>query len=96
MLSLCSSLAVMFAVLPPAAQVYEELEAGGAFDDGNIARSNLFLSVHDAVLFAQQTTGESRASPEVGPSVYNNLIIQILFITSHTNTCCSKELRLGV
>ncbi|XP_041800878.1 solute carrier family 26 member 9-like [Chelmon rostratus] len=46
------------------AQVYEELEAGGAFDDGNIARSNLFLSVHDAVLFAQQTTGESRASPE--------------------------------
>ncbi|XP_035511741.1 solute carrier family 26 member 9-like [Morone saxatilis] len=44
------------------AQVYEELEAGGAFDDGNIARSNLFLSVHDAVLFAQQTTGERRFS----------------------------------
>ncbi|XP_062283133.1 solute carrier family 26 member 9-like [Scomber scombrus] len=40
------------------AQVYEELETGGAFDDGNIARSNLFLSVHDAVLFAQQTSGE--------------------------------------
>ncbi|XP_025757068.1 solute carrier family 26 member 9 [Oreochromis niloticus] len=40
------------------AQVYEELEAGGAFEDGNIARSNLFLSVHDAILFAQQTSGE--------------------------------------
>ncbi|XP_028265721.1 solute carrier family 26 member 9-like [Parambassis ranga] len=40
------------------AQVCEELEAGGAFDNGNIGRSNLFLSVHDAVLFAQQTSGE--------------------------------------
>ncbi|TKS76664.1 Solute carrier family 26 member 9 [Collichthys lucidus] len=44
------------------AQVYEELEAGGAFDDGSIARGNLFLSVHDAVLFAQQTAGERRVS----------------------------------
>ncbi|XP_044208159.1 solute carrier family 26 member 9-like [Thunnus albacares] len=44
------------------AQVYEELEVGGAFDNGNIARSNLFLSVHDAVLFAQQTSGERGVS----------------------------------
>ncbi|XP_023271363.1 solute carrier family 26 member 9 isoform X2 [Seriola lalandi dorsalis] len=44
------------------AQVYEELEAGGAFDKGNIARSNLFLSVHDAILFAQHTSGERRVS----------------------------------
>lgn len=44
--------------MTPAAQVYEELEAGGAFDDGGIACNNLFLSVHDAVLFAEQTTGE--------------------------------------
>ncbi|KAM3617962.1 uncharacterized protein V6R79_013298 [Siganus canaliculatus] len=44
------------------AQVYEELEAGGAFDDGNIPRNNLFLSVHDAILFAQQNTGERRDS----------------------------------
>lgn len=44
------------------AQVYEELADGGAFDDGNIARSNLFLSVHDAILFAQQTSGERGAS----------------------------------
>lgn len=52
-------------VLPPAAQVYEELEAGGAFDDGSIGRNNLFLSVHDAILFAQQETGERRDSPKV-------------------------------
>ncbi|KAJ4934461.1 hypothetical protein JOQ06_007256 [Pogonophryne albipinna] len=47
------------------AQVYEELEAGGAFDDGNISRSNLFLSVHDAVVFAQQSSAERRVSREV-------------------------------
>lgn len=57
---------MVFVVLPPVAQVYEELETGGAFDDGNIARSNLFLSVHDAILFAQQPTGGRRASPKVG------------------------------
>ncbi|XP_034552105.1 solute carrier family 26 member 9-like [Notolabrus celidotus] len=42
------------------AQVYEELKAGGAFDDGNIASSNLFLSVHDAVLFAAQHSREKQ------------------------------------
>lgn len=56
-----------FFVLPPTAQVYEELAVGGAFDDGNIARSNLFLSVHDAIVFAQQTSGERQVSPKVGP-----------------------------
>lgn len=52
--------------MTPAAQVYEELEAGGAFDDGSIARNNLFLSLHDAVLFAQQTTGERCGPVKVG------------------------------
>ncbi|KAG7520189.1 solute carrier family 26 member 9 [Solea senegalensis] len=47
------------------AQVYEELEAGGAFDNDNIARSNLFLSVHDAVLFAQRYSEEKRDSQKV-------------------------------
>ncbi|XP_074498909.1 solute carrier family 26 member 9-like [Sebastes fasciatus] len=46
------------------AQVYEELEVGGAFDDGNISRSNLFLSIHDAIVFAQQTSGERQVSPK--------------------------------
>ncbi|KAJ8378042.1 hypothetical protein AAFF_G00249130 [Aldrovandia affinis] len=35
------------------AQVYEELEVGGVFEEGSIARSHLFLTVHDAILFAQ-------------------------------------------
>lgn len=56
-------------VFPPAAQVYKEMEAGGAFDDGNIARHNLFLSVHDAVVFVQQTAEERRVSPRDGPAV---------------------------
>lgn len=60
----------VFVVLPPAAQVYEELEVGGAFDDGNISRSNLFLSIHDAIVFAQQTSGERQVSPKVGSPPY--------------------------
>lgn len=52
--------------LTPAARVYEELEAGGAFDDSSTAGNNLFLSVHDAVLFAQQTTGERCGQAKVG------------------------------
>uniref|UniRef100_A0A3Q1JPE1 STAS domain-containing protein n=1 Tax=Anabas testudineus TaxID=64144 RepID=A0A3Q1JPE1_ANATE len=51
------------------AQVYEELEAGGAFEDGNISRSNLFLSVHDATLFAQHDSGKMQVSLLVGPSL---------------------------
>ncbi|KAM4609770.1 solute carrier family 26 member 9-like [Polymixia lowei] len=44
------------------AQVYEELEAGGVFDEGSIARNHLFLSVHDAILFAQQSSGDTGVS----------------------------------
>ncbi|XP_018616282.1 solute carrier family 26 member 9-like isoform X1 [Scleropages formosus] len=36
------------------AQVYEELETGGVFEEGSIARGHLFPSVHDAILFAQE------------------------------------------
>uniref|UniRef100_A0A3Q3JKK0 STAS domain-containing protein n=1 Tax=Monopterus albus TaxID=43700 RepID=A0A3Q3JKK0_MONAL len=80
LISLCGSPCVIFLAVLPAAQVYEELEAGGAFEDGNISRSNLFPSVHDAILFAQHTSGERPASLNVGP---NNLStgIQILFAT---------------
>uniref|UniRef100_A0A7N8WYD5 Solute carrier family 26 member 9 n=1 Tax=Mastacembelus armatus TaxID=205130 RepID=A0A7N8WYD5_9TELE len=55
------------------AQVYEELEAGGAFEDSSIARSNLFLSVHDAVLFAQHTSGERRVSLKQNIFFYQSL-----------------------
>ncbi|KAJ3586559.1 hypothetical protein NHX12_012956 [Muraenolepis orangiensis] len=45
------------------AQVYEELEAGGAFDDGEggISRRHLFLTVHDAVLYAQHASAGNAA-----------------------------------
>lgn len=35
------------------AQVFEELEAGGVFEESCITPRHMFLSVHDAVLFAQ-------------------------------------------
>ncbi|KAI1892688.1 hypothetical protein AGOR_G00136130 [Albula goreensis] len=41
------------------AQVYEELEAGGVFEDGSITRGHLFLSIHDAILFAQKRARDS-------------------------------------
>lgn len=38
------------------AQVFEELETGGVFEESSITPSHMFLSVHDAVLFAQSLT----------------------------------------
>ncbi|KAK2825119.1 hypothetical protein Q7C36_019046 [Tachysurus vachellii] len=35
------------------AQVFEELEAGGVFEESGITPNHIFLSVHDAILFAQ-------------------------------------------
>uniref|UniRef100_A0A4W3GIU2 Solute carrier family 26 member 9 n=1 Tax=Callorhinchus milii TaxID=7868 RepID=A0A4W3GIU2_CALMI len=50
------------------AQVYEDIEIGGMFDEGGLDRSCLFLSVHDAVLYAmvkanegEQETGNDKA-----------------------------------
>ncbi|CAL8367041.1 unnamed protein product [Lota lota] len=41
-------------------QVYEELEVGGALDgEGSLSRTCLFLTVHDAVLYAQHTSAEN-------------------------------------
>ncbi|XP_076840165.1 solute carrier family 26 member 9-like [Brachyhypopomus gauderio] len=37
------------------AQVLEELESGGVFEESCITAADVFLSVHDAVLFAQNT-----------------------------------------
>ncbi|XP_070304071.1 solute carrier family 26 member 9 isoform X1 [Salvelinus sp. IW2-2015] len=44
------------------AQVYEELEGGGVFEEGNIAQGHLFLSVHDAILCAQQRSRNTENS----------------------------------
>ncbi|XP_072419860.1 solute carrier family 26 member 9-like [Chiloscyllium punctatum] len=41
-------------------QVYEDIESGGMFDEGGLERSCLFLSVHDAVLYALARMSENR------------------------------------
>ncbi|KAI4898669.1 hypothetical protein NFI96_018000 [Prochilodus magdalenae] len=47
------------------AQVFEELEAGGVFEESSITPSHLFLSVHDAVLFAQHISLTSGSMEKV-------------------------------
>ncbi|XP_066528454.1 solute carrier family 26 member 9-like [Hoplias malabaricus] len=47
------------------AQVFEELEAGGMFEESSITHGHLFLSVHDAVLFAQHKSLTSGTVEEV-------------------------------
>jgi hypothetical protein len=48
--------------------VYEELEGGGVFEEGNIAQGHLFLSVHDAILCAQQRSRNTETSEKAGPT----------------------------
>lgn len=38
-------------VLSPA-QVYNDISTGGVFEEGGLDRSHIFLTIHDAVLFA--------------------------------------------
>ncbi|KAJ8016882.1 hypothetical protein DPEC_G00011960 [Dallia pectoralis] len=59
------------------AQVYEELEGGGVFEEGSIAQGHLFLSVHDAILCAQQrsrNTGGSEKSLPDGQEKFPNFL----------------------
>ncbi|XP_028849997.1 solute carrier family 26 member 9-like [Denticeps clupeoides] len=44
------------------AQVYDELDSGGVFEEGSIPRGHLFLSVHDAIVFAQQMSTTTSTS----------------------------------
>uniref|UniRef100_A0A8C4SXH5 Solute carrier family 26 member 9 n=1 Tax=Erpetoichthys calabaricus TaxID=27687 RepID=A0A8C4SXH5_ERPCA len=41
------------------AQVFEELDAGGVFKDGSLDKKHLFLSVHDAVLWALEESNDA-------------------------------------
>ncbi|XP_063064615.1 solute carrier family 26 member 9-like isoform X1 [Engraulis encrasicolus] len=50
------ALGISFYLANVQAQVYEELQTGGVFEEGGIQRSHLFLSVHDAILCAQRAT----------------------------------------
>ncbi|XP_023690663.1 solute carrier family 26 member 9 isoform X2 [Paramormyrops kingsleyae] len=47
------------------AQVYDELEAGGVFEEGSMDRGHLFASVHDAILYAQQRARVTRNRSKV-------------------------------
>ncbi|KAL1020690.1 hypothetical protein UPYG_G00003400 [Umbra pygmaea] len=58
------------------AQVYEELEEGGVFEEGSIAQGHLFLSVHDAILCAQQRSRNTGGSEKGNPD-RNELFLNI-------------------
>lgn len=74
----------------PAAQGYEELQAVGAIDDGSIARKHHFLSVHAAVLFAQQTTGKRCGQAKVGQLLQICYTNPFYNISHHTSTCVQR------
>ncbi|XP_074833684.1 solute carrier family 26 member 9 [Carettochelys insculpta] len=40
------------------AQVYHDISRGGVFEEGGLERSHIFLTIHDAVLFAQANAKE--------------------------------------
>ena len=67
---------VCVCVFVPVAQVYEELETGGVFEDGSIKRSHLFLSVHDAILCAQQRLTTLSASEKASQPLKSFTILQ--------------------
>lgn len=49
-----SSSALLLVQLPllSPAQVYNDISTGGVFEEGGLDRSHIFLTIHDAVLFA--------------------------------------------
>ncbi|KAM8975330.1 solute carrier family 26 member 9 [Pelodytes ibericus] len=60
---LCSSyqrIGVNFFLADVQAQVYEDIEIGGVFVEGGLNRDHLFLTVHDAVLYALANKTGSR------------------------------------
>uniref|UniRef100_A0A4W4E0E2 STAS domain-containing protein n=1 Tax=Electrophorus electricus TaxID=8005 RepID=A0A4W4E0E2_ELEEL len=87
------------------AQVLEELESGGVFEESCITTSDLFLSVHDAVLFAQSKSPTPSAAGEVShrgeckdrevcfffPWIYLSNLINM----SHEQTCASNLRKFG-
>ncbi|XP_036388771.1 solute carrier family 26 member 9-like [Megalops cyprinoides] len=59
------------------AQVYEELEMGGVFNEGSIARGHLFVSVHDAILFAQERARDPGDADKAGQRERRELAFDI-------------------
>uniref|UniRef100_H3B2U1 STAS domain-containing protein n=1 Tax=Latimeria chalumnae TaxID=7897 RepID=H3B2U1_LATCH len=62
------------------AQVYEDIEKGGVFEDTGLDRSHLFLTVQDAVLHALETADQSKGLDQ------NNLWTYVSFL----NVCLQK------
>ncbi|XP_036612221.1 solute carrier family 26 member 9 [Trichosurus vulpecula] len=84
------------------AQVYNDINLGGVFEDGTLERNHIFPSIHDAVLFAQTSsravvTGQDlRAAPvntelsmydsDDGGSSYRDLEQEIFGSMFHSET----------
>uniref|UniRef100_A0A673WEL1 Solute carrier family 26 member 9 n=1 Tax=Salmo trutta TaxID=8032 RepID=A0A673WEL1_SALTR len=60
------------------AQVYEELEGGGMFEEGSVPRCHLFLTVHDAILCALQRSRNTGGSEKAGRTYFHTLITMTL------------------
>ncbi|XP_053560644.1 solute carrier family 26 member 9 [Bombina bombina] len=64
---LCTSfqrIGVNFFLADVQAQVYDDIELGGVFVEGGLDRDHLFLTVHDAVLYAlAKNTGTRQTTP---------------------------------
>lgn len=73
------------------AQVFEELRAGGVFEESSIAPGHLFLSVHDAVLFAQHKLLTSGRVEEVSHESRDKVREVCLFYGSF-NRIFSKQI----
>ncbi|XP_075054260.1 solute carrier family 26 member 9 [Mixophyes fleayi] len=66
---LCSSyqrIGVNFYLADVQAQVYEDIELGGVFVEGGLNRDHLFLTVHDAVLYASANNTRTRLAASAG------------------------------
>lgn len=86
-----------FSSLLSLAQVYDDISTGGVFEEGGLDRSHIFLTIHDAVLFALASIREFvhpptleevnlLPSPQDSPGLVSRLFQHNRRIT---NCCCT-------